>query len=164
MVQVSPLAKADDTPHAGKEHGSTGTHISRTILEIRVTDNGQGVPAEQLERIFERFHRVATRLTREFNRIGLGMTICKRIVELQARSSGPKTGHLGKEARSACNSQSMELPPFRKDGIGTSVKALSYTGRVMTPGVSSAGMAVLRACWEHHRKPYAEIRKEHSLL
>jgi signal transduction histidine kinase len=32
--------------------------------------------------IFERFHRVDTSLTREVNGLGLGLTICKRIVEL----------------------------------------------------------------------------------
>ena len=39
-------------------------------------------PTAHLERIFDRFHRVDTRLTREVNGIGLGLAICKRIVEL----------------------------------------------------------------------------------
>ena len=65
------------------------------MWELCVADNGQGIPAEQLERIFERFHRVDTRLTRETGGLGLGLTICKRIVELHGgaiwaenRSSG----------------------------------------------------------------------------
>jgi signal transduction histidine kinase len=40
-----------------------------------------GIPREQLERIFERFHRVDTRLTREVGGLGLGLAICQRIVE-----------------------------------------------------------------------------------
>ena len=36
----------------------------------------------ELESIFERFHRVDTSLTREVGGLGLGLTICKRIVEL----------------------------------------------------------------------------------
>ncbi|GAC1566643.1 MAG: hypothetical protein NVS3B14_10200 [Ktedonobacteraceae bacterium] len=55
---------------------------ARKMLEICVTDSGQGIPAEHLDRIFDRFHRVDTRLTREINGLGLGLTICKRIVEL----------------------------------------------------------------------------------
>src|SRR2546422_11551175 len=51
-------------------------------IEICVRDSGKGIPAEHLESIFERFHRVDTRLTREVEGLGLGLTICKRIVEL----------------------------------------------------------------------------------
>jgi signal transduction histidine kinase len=56
--------------------------ISRQMLEILVCDNGMGIPAEHLERIFDRFHRVDTRLTREVSGLGLGLTICKRIIEM----------------------------------------------------------------------------------
>lgn len=55
---------------------------SHSMLEIDVSDCGQGIPVEHLDRIFERFHRVDTRLTREVNGLGLGLTMCKRIVEL----------------------------------------------------------------------------------
>ncbi len=56
--------------------------ISQQMLEILVCDNGMGIPNEHLERIFDRFHRVDTRLTREVNGLGLGLTICKGIVEM----------------------------------------------------------------------------------
>jgi len=54
----------------------------RQMLEICVRDNGIGIPREHIERIFDHFHRVDTRLTREVNGLGLGLAICKRIVEL----------------------------------------------------------------------------------
>lgn len=56
--------------------------ISREMLEVRVCDNGMGIPVDHLVRIFDRFHRVDTRLTREVGGLGLGLTICKRIVEM----------------------------------------------------------------------------------
>jgi len=52
------------------------------MVEICVRDNGIGIPPDHLERIFDRFYRVDTRLTREVNGVGLGLAICKRIVEL----------------------------------------------------------------------------------
>ena len=52
------------------------------MVEICVCDHGLGIPDEHLDRIFDRFHRVDTRLTREVNGLGLGLTICKHIVEL----------------------------------------------------------------------------------
>jgi len=54
----------------------------RQMVEICVCDHGLGIPDEHLDRIFDRFHRVDTRLTREVNGLGLGLTICKHIVEL----------------------------------------------------------------------------------
>ncbi|HAG99640.1 MAG TPA: histidine kinase, partial [Ktedonobacter sp.] len=43
---------------------------------------GLGISPEHIDWIFDRFHRVDTRLTREINGLGLGLTICKHIVEL----------------------------------------------------------------------------------
>jgi signal transduction histidine kinase len=57
-------------------------HVAPTHLEIRVHDHGVGIPPEHLERIFDRFHRVDTRLIREVNGLGLGLAICKYIVAL----------------------------------------------------------------------------------
>lgn len=54
----------------------------RDMLEIVVRDTGVGIPAEQLSRVFERFHRVDTRLTREVDGMGLGLALCQRIAEL----------------------------------------------------------------------------------
>jgi signal transduction histidine kinase len=54
----------------------------RQMIEFIVRDHGIGIPHEHLERVFDRFHRVDTRLTREVNGLGLGLAICQRIVEL----------------------------------------------------------------------------------
>src|SRR6266516_637197 len=62
--------------------GRIATQVSQRMVEICVCDDGTGIPVEHLERIFDRFHRVDTRLTREVNGLGLGLAICKRIVEL----------------------------------------------------------------------------------
>jgi two-component system phosphate regulon sensor histidine kinase PhoR len=55
-------------------------------LIISVEDSGIGIPAEHLDRIFDRFHRVDTGLTREVSGLGLGLSICKRIMELHGGS------------------------------------------------------------------------------
>lgn len=59
---------------------------ARQMLDICVCDHGLGIPDEHLERVFERFHRVDTRLTRTVNGLGLGLTICKRIIEMHGGS------------------------------------------------------------------------------
>jgi signal transduction histidine kinase len=48
---------------------------------ISVTDTGEGIPAEDLPLVFERFYRVDRSRTRATGGSGLGLTITKRIVE-----------------------------------------------------------------------------------
>jgi len=52
------------------------------LVEIAVRDQGIGIPPAQLARVFDRFHRVDTRLSRAVGGLGLGLAICKRIVEV----------------------------------------------------------------------------------
>ena len=74
--------QTQETLAGSAEDGQQPGQITRKMLEILVCDNGLGIPAEHLERIFDRFHRVDTRLTREVSGLGLGLAICKRIVEM----------------------------------------------------------------------------------
>jgi signal transduction histidine kinase len=49
------------------------------ILYVR--DSGIGIPQDEQGRVFERFHRVDTRLSRTTQGVGLGLYICRVIVE-----------------------------------------------------------------------------------
>jgi signal transduction histidine kinase len=53
-----------------------------TVTEIWVADQGRGLAPHDLIRIFERFSRVDTSLTREVSGLGLGLTLCKYVVAL----------------------------------------------------------------------------------
>lgn len=48
---------------------------------IRISDCGLGIPAEALERIFERFYRVENDTTRRISGVGLGLPVCRGIIE-----------------------------------------------------------------------------------
>ncbi|HEV2727625.1 MAG TPA: HAMP domain-containing sensor histidine kinase, partial [Solirubrobacterales bacterium] len=55
-------------------------------VEISVSDDGPGIPAEQLERIFDRFTRGDAGLTQRVGGTGLGLAISKSLVELHGGS------------------------------------------------------------------------------
>lgn len=50
-------------------------------VKVTVTDNGEGIPAEDLPNVFERFYRVDKSRARTKGGNGLGLTIAKRLVE-----------------------------------------------------------------------------------
>ena len=57
------------------------TRAERTVL-LTVRDHGMGIPAEQLEKIFDRYSRVETTETRAIQGTGLGLPIVRQIVQL----------------------------------------------------------------------------------
>ena len=51
------------------------------LAEVTVEDTGQGIPADQLEQIFDRFHQVNRRRGPGYRGTGIGLSICKGLVE-----------------------------------------------------------------------------------
>lgn len=68
------------TPNKGK----IDVHISGGESEIKVTvsDSGQGIKAEFLPHVFERFRQADNSYTRQFGGLGLGLAIVRHLVEL----------------------------------------------------------------------------------
>jgi signal transduction histidine kinase len=78
--QIAQPAPEDQGARAESTRQPPALGVS--ALEIAVRDGGVGIPEDHLGRIFDRFHRVDARLTREVDGLGLGLAICKQIVEL----------------------------------------------------------------------------------
>ena len=57
-------------------------------MQVSVIDSGIGIPLEKQDAIFDRFRRADSSTTRKYGGTGLGLTICKRLVELHGGSIG----------------------------------------------------------------------------
>lgn len=55
---------------------------SNVRIYISISDTGIGIPEDQLNKIFDEFNQVDNSSTREFNGVGLGLSISKQLVEL----------------------------------------------------------------------------------
>jgi len=71
--------------------------VSGPAIEITVSDNGIGIPAELLPRVFDLFQQGERTLDRSQGGLGVGLTLVKRLVEmhggqLEAHSAGAGRG------------------------------------------------------------------------
>jgi PAS domain S-box-containing protein len=105
-VKYSPPGSAIDIVVRGD-----GDHAS-----VSVVDLGEGIPAEEHERVFERFHRVDSGLTRTTGGAGLGLYIARRLI-------GAMSGRLWVESQLGYGATFSFTLPVAK-GEGATVRRL----------------------------------------
>jgi two-component system, OmpR family, sensor histidine kinase VicK len=86
QVWLSVACQNQQPIPAPKGRKSTKSKVSKSSappIEIlfQVRDEGQGIPANKLETIFERFQQVDSSDSRKKGGTGLGLTICRKIIE-----------------------------------------------------------------------------------
>ena len=88
MLTMAVSNLVDNAIKYGKEGGriTVSGKIEGENCLLEVADNGPGIPAEHLPRLFERFYRVDKDRSRNSGGTGLGLSIVRRIVESQGGS------------------------------------------------------------------------------
>ena len=74
--------------------GSVGVKLDRvgSDVHIRVSDTGQGIPAEFLPHVFERFRQADGSTTRTHGGLGLGLAVVRHLVEQHGGTVSVKSG------------------------------------------------------------------------
>jgi two-component system sensor histidine kinase VicK len=68
------------SPHGGKITVEV-EDLSADEIGVSVTDEGVGIPPEQKDKLFQKFSRLDRGESREIKGTGLGLWICREVVE-----------------------------------------------------------------------------------
>ena len=58
-----------------------GIAVKEQVLKVMISDDGMGIPSENVERIFDRFYRVDRARARSMGGTGLGLAIAREMIE-----------------------------------------------------------------------------------
>jgi two-component system, OmpR family, sensor histidine kinase VicK len=78
QTQPAPTEQIRKSPKV-KATAPNPSALMQILFQVR--DEGQGIPAHKLETIFERFQQVDSSDSRKKGGTGLGLTICRKIIE-----------------------------------------------------------------------------------
>ena len=90
-------------------------------LEIKVSDTGRGIPAEDVDKIFDKFHQMEKGLPQGSRGTGLGLAISREIIQLHGGNIWAES-ELGKGSRFIFTLPIFDADTFFKVRVGEEIK------------------------------------------
>jgi signal transduction histidine kinase len=107
-------------------------HAVGSHLEVSVSDRGVGIPRENLERIFDKFFRLADNAHRDIRGTGLGLAISRQIVEAHGGRIWAESKGIGHGAQVRFTLPLARLNPGPPAAVGAGSQ-LSSRGEHVSP-------------------------------
>ena len=98
QILANLLSNARKYTPAGREIRLSARQIDGAV-EVCVADDGLGIPAEALPRLFEKFYRVPGEERQETKGTGLGLAVTRELVEAQSGQIGLESAGVGRGSR-----------------------------------------------------------------
>lgn len=112
------------------QHTAEGGHITVRVtvvagkIELHVIDDGEGIPETALPHIFERFYRADRSRSRQSGGAGLGLSICKAIVERA-------NGRIDVRSKAGAGTEVTVTLPYVRNAVGLEVNLPEKPERVV---------------------------------
>lgn len=133
---------------------------ARVRLRFEVSDTGIGIAPEALGRIFEQFTQADESIAARFGGTGLGLAVCKQLVELMG-------GEIGVESRPGCGSTfwfAIELERQAAGGPDTRAPRERRVLALAPPGTTAAELTTKLAGLGYDAEPISDpARLAHGL-
>lgn len=125
--------------------GEVSLHIEvvANAVTVRVRDSGLGIPPGEQQAIFGEFRRSTRSTTRGFGGLGLGLAICKRLVELHGGALGVLS--TGEEGAGSTFSFTLPTVPAPASVAPRSVESPTAGSRVLVLGAQGEDNQRLQA-------------------
>lgn len=130
-LQVDLIPCRDDSKSNDQVSTSNASFASEVYLSFSITDTGRGLSAEEAENLFQRFRQASPKTYSEYGGSGLGLFICRELVELHGGQIGVRSSSnlvqplLSTSRRSARISPKQKLISRSRHSILKSVQALA---------------------------------------
>ncbi len=113
---------------------------------VRVQDTGLGIPPEEQALIFDEFHRSERSISLGYSGLGLGLSICKLLIEKQGGTIGVESTGIEGQGSTFFFSLPSRQPPEKSPRPATKTPKVKQTVLVMSsqPGTSDRLCTLLR--------------------
>jgi len=104
-------------------------------VEVSVSDTGQGIDAEFLPYVFDRFRQADSTTTRRYGGLGLGLSIVRHLVEMHGGTTMAESAGVGRGATFKVCFPLVGVRPFENGGSSGTGKNTALSGAPSLKGV-----------------------------